>query len=117
MYCLKCGNETENEQVFCQRCLDVMEQYPVKPGTIARIPHRNSNAALKKQNRRKTHNLEDQVIRLRVTVRTLLAILGAVLVVLGIFVWLYFNMLDNLAEVPEFSKGTNYQVVERETTP
>lgn len=117
MYCLKCGNETENEQVFCQRCLDVMEQYPVKPGTIARIPHRSSNASSKKQNRRKIHSMEDQVIRLRVTVRTLLAVLGAALVVLGIFVWLYFDALGKLSEAPESSKGTNYQVVDQETTP
>ena len=117
MYCLKCGNETENEQVFCQRCLDVMEQYPVKPGTIARIPHRSNNVGAKKQNRRKAHNLEDQVIRLRVAARTLLAILGATLIVLGIFAWLYFDALNKLSEAPESSKGTNYQVVDQETTP
>ena len=117
MYCLKCGNETENEQVFCQRCLDRMEQYPVKPGTIARIPHRSTNTALKKQNRRKAHSLEDQVIRLRVAIRTMLTILGAALVVLGIFAWLYFDALNKLSEMPESSKGTNYQVVDQTTTP
>lgn len=114
MYCLKCGNETENEQVFCRRCLDIMEQYPVKPGTIARIPHRSTNPAMKKQTRRKVLNADEQVIRLRVVVRTLLAILGAVLIVLGIFVWLYLDLVNKQSEIPESSKGTNYQVVEQD---
>ncbi len=114
MYCLKCGNETENEQVFCQRCLEIMEQYPVKPGTPARIPHRNLNTLAKKQNRRKNPSLEEQVVRLKVVVRTLLAILGAVLILLSIFVWLYFDMIDNVPETPESSKGTNYQVIDQD---
>lgn len=114
MYCLKCGNETENDQVFCGHCLEIMESYPVKPGTPARIPYRNLNASAKKQNRRKTPSLEEQVVRLKVVTRTLLAILGAVLILLGIFVWLYLDMIDNVPEIPESSKGTNYQVVDQD---
>jgi len=113
MYCLKCGNETENEQVFCTRCLEVMEQYPVKPGTIARIPYRDSNAALKKQLRRKSLTFEEQVVRLKVVIRTLVAMLGASLVVLGIFIWLYFGAIHQMPEKTESSKGTNYQVVDK----
>ena len=86
----------------------------MKPGTIARIPHRSTNPAMKKQNRRKVLNADEQVIRLRVVVRTLLAILGAVLIVLGIFVWLYLDLVNKQSEIPESSKGTNYQVVEQD---
>lgn len=114
MYCLKCGNETENDQVFCGHCLEVMEMYPVKPGTPARIPHRNLNTAAKKQARRKTPSMEDQIMRLKVAVRTLLAILGAVLILLAIFVWLFFDTVDHTPEIPESSKGTNYQVVDQD---
>ena len=113
MYCLKCGNETGSEQIFCQHCLDIMEKYPVRPGTITRIPHRSANAAAKKQNRRKTPSLEEQMIHQRVVIRTLLAMLGAALVVLGIFVWLYMDAIDKKPVSPEPSKGTNYQVVEQ----
>lgn len=113
MYCLKCGSEIENEQVFCNHCTEIMEQYPVKPDTIIRIPYRDTNTMLKKQNRRKTQNPEEQVVRLKVAIRTLLAILGAVLVVLGIFVWLYMDAINNGPIVPESSKGTNYQVVDQ----
>ena len=115
MYCLKCGNETENEQIFCQHCLDIMEKYPVRPGTIARIPHRSANATAKKQNRRKTPSLEEQVVHLRVVIRTLLAMLGTALIVLGIFVWLYMDAIKNQPISPQPSKGTNYQVVEQES--
>lgn len=113
MYCLKCGKETESEQVFCQQCLDIMEQYPVNPGTVARIPHRAGNSTVKKVNRRKILNPEDQITRLKVINRTLLALFGASLVVLGIFAWLYFEAINNLPKTPETSKGTNYQIVEQ----
>ncbi len=53
MFCLKCGRETENEQVFCQRCLDSMETYPIKPGTAVQLPRRSSESAGKKSPRRK----------------------------------------------------------------
>ena len=34
MNCMKCGRETQNEQVFCQDCLQEMEKYIVgKPQT------------------------------------------------------------------------------------
>ena len=112
MYCLKCGNETENDQVFCNHCTEIMEQYPVKPGTIVRIPRRAANPALKKQSRRKTLGLDEQVVHLKIAVRTLTAILGAALILLGIFAWLYFDAIGRIPNSPEPSKGTNYQVVD-----
>lgn len=113
MYCLKCGNETESEQVFCQHCLEIMEQYPVNPGTIARIPNRSVSSTTKKTNRRKTLSFEDQITHLKVVNRTLLALLGIMLIFSGIFAWLYFNAISELPKTPESSKGTNYQVVEQ----
>lgn len=111
MYCLKCGSETENEQVFCSHCLEIMEMHPVKPGTPVKIPNRETNPSMKKLNRRKTLTLEEQLVRMRVLVRTLLALLGAVTVVLGIFIWLYIQAINNPSELPENSKGTNYTVI------
>lgn len=91
MYCLRCGRDTENEQVFCADCLENMEKYPVKPGTIVQLPRRASSASQKKQVRRRTLSPEEQVVHLKVTVRTLLAILGTLLVAIGICLWLYFS--------------------------
>jgi len=40
MFCMKCGRETAADQVFCDGCLQVMKQYPVKPGTAVQLPKR-----------------------------------------------------------------------------
>ena len=40
MHCLRCGRETENEQVFCFLCESVMVKHPVKPNTVVTIPDR-----------------------------------------------------------------------------
>lgn len=89
MYCLRCGVETDNEQVFCTKCLDNMERHPVKPGTPIKIPVRESNTVVKKNNRRKASTPEEQVIRLKVGIRTLWALLLTALVMVGILAFLY----------------------------
>ena len=109
MYCLKCGKEAENNQVFCNHCLDIMNQYPVKPGTAIHLPKRESLPAQKKQNRRRQMTPEDQVAHLKVVVRTLLCILAAACIALGIFIGLYF-MPDNTPQAPVPSIGQNYTV-------
>ena len=38
MGCMKCGKETGDGQVFCDSCLEVMAQYPVKPDTVVTLP-------------------------------------------------------------------------------
>lgn len=110
MYCLKCGNETENEQVFCKHCLEVMDKYPVKAGTHVQLPRRNNVAVSKKQSRRRNPTAEDQVVHYKVMVRTLIALLGTMSVVLGIFIGLY--LIDQkepvMAEEPPI--GQNYTV-------
>ena len=35
--CLKCGNPIAENAVFCDDCLTVMDQHPIKPGTIAHL--------------------------------------------------------------------------------
>lgn len=66
MYCLKCGKETEAEKIFCETCLESMEQYPVKPGTPIHLPKRDTTDVSKKVNRAKrTTTAEEQVIYLK----------------------------------------------------
>ena len=48
MNCLKCGKKTGKTEAFCQECMEVMERYPVKPGTVAQIPNRNAIQAERK---------------------------------------------------------------------
>ena len=63
MVCLKCGKNTTNEQVFCDQCLAVMDNYPVKPDIHIQLPNR---AAHKKSSKKKrTPSPEEQVLLLR----------------------------------------------------
>ncbi len=91
MYCLRCGRDTNNDRVFCKECLDLMEEYPVKPGTAIQLPRRTTNVNQKRQNRRRALSPEEQVVRLKVTSRTLFALLCTVLVAFGVCLWLYFG--------------------------
>lgn len=86
MRCLNCNSETVDEQVFCDRCLEAMEGYPVAKGTPAIIPVQPSPvAAPKKQITQLLGTVEEQLQaaktttrRLRVTVAFLtLFLLGA----------------------------------------
>ena len=49
MYCLRCGKDTQEENVFCDNCLLLMEAYPVKPGTAIHLPERKKQPEIKKQ--------------------------------------------------------------------
>lgn len=108
MYCLKCGKETQEEKVFCEHCLQIMEQYPVKPGTPAPLPHRNTATSQKKSPRRRSPTHEEQVRHLRRAVRILTVCLLAVSILLGFFAWQYFKPSE--PEQPQKEIGQNYTV-------
>lgn len=108
MYCLKCGKETRDEHVFCDHCLEVMKQYPVKPGTPVQLPHRDNSTAPKKNGRRRSLTQDELIQRLRVTVRALAVCLLAALLLLGFFVWQYLKPKNE--EAPHKEIGQNYTV-------
>lgn len=80
MFCVKCGRETEDEQVFCEGCLQTMAQYPVKPGTPVHLPHREQKK--KPTPRKRTLTAEEQVYQLKLTVKRLLTAVAILTVVL-----------------------------------
>ncbi len=83
MNCLKCGKETENQQVFCSHCLEGMDAYPVKPGVVIHLPVRPELPAGKKQtHRRKQLTPEEQISHLRRTVRRLVALTALMAILL-----------------------------------
>lgn len=108
MYCLKCGKETREDRVFCDHCLEVMEQYPIKPGTPAQLPRREAAAAPKKSSRRKIRSQEEQLQQLRVTVRALVGCMLIMAVLLGFFAWQYFRPKEEVQPPKEI--GQNYTV-------
>jgi len=72
MYCLKCGRDTTDDHVFCDRCQDSMRQHPVKPGTAIHLPSRKPAPASKKAApRKRTISPEEQNEQLKRSVRKL----------------------------------------------
>ena len=85
MYCIKCGRETNSERVFCEECLQSMEQYPVKPGTPVHLPKKSLPPQDKKGTRKKKpHKPEEQIAALKIKVkhqrRLILLLIAALLV-------------------------------------
>lgn len=108
MYCLKCGKETREDRVFCDHCTEVMEQYPIKPGTPVQLPRRETAAAPKKVSRRRIRSQEEQIQQLRVTVRALIGCLVILALLLGFFAWQYFRPKEEVQPPKEI--GQNYTV-------
>lgn len=109
MHCLKCGRETENEQVFCDECLEAMKSYPVKPGTAIQLPKR----APQEEPKRKAHHRralppEEQVLVLRKAVRWLLATTAVLAVALAVVAAMLLYELAQPNTVQPRDLGRNY---------
>ena len=91
MHCMKCGVEIPEQQVFCDHCLQIMEQHPIKADAHIHLPKRYSEMEpVKKPSKKKRALAPDEmisalrmrVLRLRMTVVVLVFLL---LVVSGLF--------------------------------
>ena len=88
MQCIKCGREVQDKHVFCQQCLSVMDQTPVKPGTPVVIPKRPQKVhtpAVKKE------KPEEQIPKLMKIIHTLwwlcVCLVLALAISIGVIVW------------------------------
>ena len=87
MYCLKCGNETQGEQVFCEACLQAMEQYPIKPGTAIYLPRQDAPTAPKKPaHAKRAPTPEEQIQSLKKLLRWTMLLLFIAVAILGLAV-------------------------------
>ncbi len=70
MNCMKCGAVISDDQVFCDKCIEEMKKYPVKPGTPIQLPHHDSQPSAKQKRTRRKRKLppEEQIRKLRSTV-------------------------------------------------
>lgn len=86
MNCMKCGRETEEDQVFCRACLDDMDAHPVKPGTVVLIPSRNEEEEPRKNAHRKKllPTLSEQNARLKKKLLWTRIVLAALLILFGL---------------------------------
>lgn len=99
MSCLKCGRNAEHPQVFCKECLADMEKNPVKPGTAIYIPTPPA-APVQKRPKAKVIEPEEQIRRMRSSLRWMRFSLVVLLAALGVTVWLNIQLLNQRDEAP-----------------
>ena len=105
MYCLKCGRETEEGQVFCESCREIMKKYPVKPRTPVLLPRHSVPAAPRKSRRKQPLPVEEQMERLHRVNRLLLA---ALCVTLALLLGAGYLSVRYLLDQKPFRPGQNY---------
>ena len=108
MNCMKCGRKIPDEQVFCDKCLEQMEAYPVKPGTVVQLPTQTS--ALPKKPVRRVLPLEEQNKLLKKYIFRLWGALIFTIVLLIGAIWVAIYSLHD--EEFQFLPGQNYSVAE-----
>ena len=110
MNCLRCGRETENQQVFCKACLDYMALHPVKSDTPVYLPVRKEKEAPRKQRRwhRRERSAEETVVILRKRVRFLTAVTLILFSLLSAAVAGVWLAKEQGAEIPIPNIGQNF---------
>ncbi len=109
MNCMKCGRETTQEQVFCDACLADMDRYPVKPGTPIHIPAQPQPVVHKKSHRRmRVMEPEEQISRLKKSVKLLAVSLIVLLLAWGVTFGLLLHIWQQEEKIPI---GQNYSIV------
>ena len=106
MSCLKCGKKTTDEQSFCRQCLEVMEQYPVKPDIRVQLPNRPVVVDSRKPTRkRRVLSPEEQIPVLRKRTRRLALAVFILILLLGAAVFL---LVKGYLTEEELELGKNY---------
>lgn len=89
MTCMKCGIEIPENRVFCDHCLSVMDQYPIKPDVHIHLPKRSIEVdAPKKAKKKRPPTPEEQISALKIKVlrtRLIAVVLMFLLCVAGAF--------------------------------
>ena len=60
MNCMKCGVEIPENQVFCDHCLAVMDDYPIKPDAHIHLPKRETPVEAPKRSNKKKRTLSPE---------------------------------------------------------
>lgn len=107
MYCMKCGNKIPEKQAFCDSCLDVMAQFPVKSETHVLLPSRDEPVTVKKSPAKKrVLSAEDRLARARKIIQWLSIALAAAVLALFLSVSLLIETIT--PEKQAGAIGQNY---------
>ena len=108
MQCMKCGRDLQPGQVFCDECLEEMEKYPVKPGTVVLLPHYHRPYTQPKKTAKRVVPLEEQFRKVKSRNRILAWLLAGTITVaagLGYLAAALYIEYDG-----KFLPGQNYSV-------
>ena len=98
MACIKCGKETDQNQAFCDSCLEVMEQYPVKPDVVVQLPPARLLGSDKKGARKKELSPKELLRKQRKLIKNYQRILfGLVLLLILVVALLVFVVYTQTA--------------------
>ena len=97
MKCMKCGREMNTEQTFCPLCLEGMEAYPVRPGTVIQLPRRQEPSSIRKViPRRKPLTPEERIRRMRKRILRLQLLLLVCILAIVLLAYPYAKSLMNI---------------------
>ena len=111
MNCMKCGREVDEGQVFCDDCLESMEQEPINMNTPVLIP---AQPPMKSSPRRPVFKPEDELKWVRDLNKNLCLVVLLLSVTVLMLLGYVFNQ-EVLQAVDEL--GKNYNVIETVTMP
>ena len=110
MNCMKCGREIGDGELFCPKCLELMNQYPVKTDFVVQLPRRKESLPKKPQPRKKVKTPEEQIQQLKKRNRRLTAIVCLLLAASLALAYLSIDFFRRL-DVQKIL-GQNYSTVE-----
>ena len=107
MYCMKCGREVQEGQVFCDECLEYMKNDPVNINAAVMIPSQPPEKH--NSHRRPLVNPDEEIKRLEKVNQNLilwLVLLGVMVMLLLLLAYYkqFWEVVDEL--------GRNYSVIE-----
>ena len=73
MGCMKCGKKVDHSNVFCDECLEKMEQCPIPMDAVVNLPKRPAKSVTKKRSFRHRYfwDAEERIEVLRTRIRWL----------------------------------------------
>ena len=111
MNCMKCGVEIPENHVFCDHCLAVMEDYPIKPDTHIHLPKRNDipESAKRGTKKKRTPSAEEKISALRMKVLRLRLVVVILIFLLCVISALFgLHMYGDIHAQP--ATGQNYTI-------
>ncbi len=118
MSCMKCGRDTQEGQVFCTSCLEVMAKYPVKPGIAIQLPGRKNAPAPKKAHTKRKQSItpEEQIQKLKKQLKRMILLWLVTLLLLAAAV---YPTVEYLRGERFLLPGQNYNTITNteSTTP